>query len=81
MLADTEVCHHALVELTSKEAFAASNDLALGLAISGAACDVVDGRLVEPHPDDDGSIESGVGLAGGGRPDLSLCVSNSQFSH
>ena len=63
MLAHAEVCHHALVEFTSKEAFEASNDLALGPAIGGAACDVVDGRLVEPHPDDDGSIEGGVGLA------------------
>ena len=63
MLAHTEVCHHALVEFTSKEAFKASNDLALGPAIDGAACDVVDGRLVEPHPDDGGSIEGGVGLA------------------
>ena len=63
MLAHAEVCHNALVEFTSKEAFEASNDLALGPAISGAACDVVDGRLVEPHPDDGGSIEGGVGLA------------------
>ena len=30
---------------------------------TGAACDVVDGRLVEPHPDDGGSIKGGVGLA------------------
>ena len=63
VLAHVEVCHHALVEFTSKEAFEASNDLALGPAIGGAACDVVDGRLVEPHPDDVGSIEGGVGLA------------------
>ncbi len=61
VLAHAEVCHHALVEFTGKEAFEASNDLARGPAISGAACDVVDGRLVEPHPDDDGSIE-GCGL-------------------
>ena len=40
-LAHAEVCHHALVAFTSKEAFEASNDLALGPAISGAACDVV----------------------------------------
>ena len=63
MLAHAAVCHHALVEFTSKEAFEASNDLALGPAIGGAACDVVDGRLVEPHPDDGGSIEGGLGLA------------------
>ena len=63
VLAHAEVSHNALVEFTDKEAFEASNDLALGPAISGAACDVVDGRLVELHPDDDGSIEGGVGLA------------------
>ena len=63
VLAHAEVCHNALVEFTGKEAFEASNDLALGPAISGAACDIVDGRLVKPHPDDDGSIEGGVGLA------------------
>ena len=63
MLAHAEVCHNPLVEFTGKEAFEASNDLARGPAISGAACDVVDGRLVEPHPDDAGSIEGGVGLA------------------
>ena len=63
MLAHAEVSHNALAEFTGKEAFEASNDLALGPAISGAACDVVDGRLVELHPDDDGSIEGGVGLA------------------
>ena len=57
VLAHAEVCHNALVEFTGKEAFEASNDLALGPAIGGAACDVVDGRLVEPHPGDDGSIE------------------------
>ena len=51
MLAHAEVCHNPLVELTGKEAFEASNDLARGPAISGAACDVVDGRLVERHPD------------------------------
>ena len=64
MLAHAEVCHNALVEFTSKEAFEASNDLALGPAISGAACDVVDGRLVEPHPDDGGSIGSIPACAG-----------------
>ena len=41
MLAHAEVCHNALVEFTGKEAFEASNDLALGPAIGGAACDVV----------------------------------------
>ena len=63
VLAHVEVCHNALVEFTGKETFEASNDLALGPVISGAAYDVGDGRLVELHPDDDGSIEGGVGLA------------------
>ena len=62
-MAHAEVCHNALVEFTGKEAFEASNDLALGPAIGGAACDVVAGWLVESHADDDGSIEGGVGLA------------------
>ena len=63
VLAHAEVCHNALVEFTSKEAFEASNDLARGPAIGGAACDVVAGWLVESHADDDGSLEGGVGLA------------------
>ena len=40
-LAHAKVCHNALVEFTGKEAFEPSNDLALGPAIDGAACDVV----------------------------------------
>ena len=62
-LACAEVCHDALVDLSRKEAFKASDDLAFGPAIGGASGDVVAGWLVESHADDDGSIESGVGVS------------------
>ena len=62
-LACAEVCHDALVDLSRKEAFKASDDLAFGPAIGGASGDVVAGRLVESHADDDGSIEGGGGLS------------------
>ena len=81
-LACAEVCHDALVDLSRKEAFQASDDLAFGPAIGGASGDVVTGWLVESHADDDGSIEGGVGVsvaasieavpAGGHRPPASL---------
>ena len=58
-LACAEVCHDALVDLSRKEAFQASDDLAFGPAIGGASGDVVAGWLVESHADDDGSIEGG----------------------
>ena len=58
-----EVCHDALVDLSRKEAFQASDDLAFGPAIGGASGDVVAGWLVESHADDDGSIEGGVGVS------------------
>ena len=62
-LACAEVCHDALGDLSRKEAFPASDDLAFGPAIGGASGDVVAGWLVESHADDDGSIEGGVGLS------------------
>ena len=62
-LACAEVCHDALVDLSRKEAFQASDDLACGPAIGGASGDVVAGWLVESHADDDGSIEGGVGVS------------------
>ena len=62
-LACAEVCHDALVDLSRKEAFQASDDLAFSPAIGGASGDVVAGWLVESHADDDGSIEGGVGLS------------------
>ena len=62
-LACAEVCHDALVDLSRKEAFQASDDLAFSPAIGGASGDIVAGWLVESHADDDGSIEGGVGLS------------------
>ena len=76
-LARSIVCHDPLVDLAGEEAFEAPDDLAFGPAASSPSCDVVDGRLVESHADDDGSIEGGVGLSvatpieavpAGGRP-------------
>ena len=52
-LACAEVGHDALVDLSRKEAFQASDDLAFGPAIGGASGDVVAGWLVESHADDD----------------------------
>ena len=63
MLARAEVRHDPLVDLAGEEAFEAPDDLASGPAVSGASCDVVNSRLVEPHPDDDSAIEGGVGLS------------------
>ena len=62
-LACAEGCHDALVDLSRKEAFQASDDLAFGPAIGGASGDVVAGWLVESPADDDGSIEGGGGLS------------------
>ena len=58
-----EIGHNALVDLASEETFQAPDDLSLGSAVRRAACDVVNGRLMVPHADDDGSIEGGVGLS------------------
>ena len=61
-MARSIVCHDPLVDLAGEEAFEAPDDIAFGPAASSPSCDVVDGRLVESHADDDGSIEGGVGL-------------------
>ena len=58
-----EVCHDALVDLSRKEAFKASDDLAFGPAIGGASGDVVAGWLVESHADDDGSISTKIKIS------------------
>ena len=59
VLAHGEVCHHALVAFTIKEAFEASNDLARGPAIGGAACGVVDGQRLDDAPvSDDRQVNS-----------------------
>ena len=49
--------------LASEETFQAPDDLSLGSAVRRAACDVINGRLMVPHADDDGSIEGGVGVS------------------
>ena len=58
-----EIGHDALVDLASEETFQAPDDLSLGSAVRRAACDVINGRLMVPHADDDGSIEGGVGVS------------------
>ena len=63
LLASAEIGHDALVDLASEETFQAPDDLSLGLAVRRAACDVINGRLMVPHADDDGSIEGGVGVS------------------
>ena len=55
--------HDALVNLSREEAFQAADDVAFGPASGEASGDVVAGRLVEWHPDDDGSIEGRVGVS------------------
>ena len=62
-LASAEVCHDALVDLSRKEEFKASDDLACGPAIGGASGDVVAGWLVESHADDDGSISRKIKIS------------------
>ena len=63
LLASAEIGHDALVDLASEETFQAPDDLSLGSAVRRAACDVINGRLMVPHADDDGSIEGGVGVS------------------
>ena len=62
LLTSAEVGHDALVNLSREEAFQAADDVAFGPASGDASGDVVAGRLVELHPDDDGSIEGRVGV-------------------
>ena len=63
LLTSAEVGHDALVNLSCEEAFQAADDVAFGPASGEASGDVVAGRLVELHPDDDGSIEGRVGVS------------------
>ena len=62
-MASAEIGHDSLVDLSREEAFQAADDVAFGPASGDASGDVVAGRLVESHPDDDGSIEGGVGVS------------------
>ncbi len=66
-LASAEIGHDSLVDLASEKTFQAPDDLPFGSAVRRAACDVINGRLMVPHADDDGSIEGGVGVSVAGR--------------
>ena len=63
LLASAEIGHDSLVDLASEKTFQAPDDLPFGSAGRHAACDVINGRLMVPHADDDGSIERGVGVS------------------
>ena len=62
-LASAEIGHDSLVDLASEKTFQAPDDLPFGSAVRRAACDVINGWLMVPHADDDGSIEGGVGVS------------------
>ena len=62
-MTSAEAGHDALVNLSREEAFQAADDVAFGPASGEASGDVVAGRLVGLHPDDDGSIEGRVGVS------------------
>ena len=62
-MASAEVGHDALVDLASEKTFQAPDDLPFGPAVRRAACHVINGRLMVPHADDDGSIEGRVGVS------------------
>ena len=63
LLASAKIGHDSLVDLASEKTFQAPDDLPFGSAVRRAACDVINGRLMVPHADDDGAIKGGVGLA------------------
>ncbi len=58
-----EIGHDSLVDLASEKTFQAPDDLPFGSAVRRAAYDVINGRLMVPHADDDSSLEGGVGVA------------------
>ena len=62
-LARAEVCHDTVVDLAGEEAFETPDDLASGPTVRGPSRDVVEGRLVVPHADDNGAIEGRIGLS------------------
>ena len=55
--------HDALVDLSGKELLEAPDNFPLGHPLGAATRDVVDSRLVVTHPDYDGSVKGGIGLA------------------
>ena len=62
-MASAKIGHDSLVDLASEKTFQAPDDLPFGSAVRRAACDVINGRLMVPHADDDGAIKGGVGVA------------------
>ena len=62
-MARAEVCHDTVVDLAGEEAFETPDDLASGPTVRGPSRDVVEGRLVVPHADDNGAIEGRIGLS------------------
>ena len=60
-MASAKIGHDSLVDLASEKTFQAPDDLPFGSAVRRAACDVINGRLMVPHADDDGAIKGGVG--------------------
>ena len=62
-LARAEVCHDTVVDLAGEEAFETPDDLASGPTVRGPSRDVVEGRLVVPHADDDGAREGRIGVS------------------
>ena len=63
LLASAKIGHDSLVDLATEKTFQAPDDLPFGSAVRRAACDVINGRLMVPHADDDGAIKGGVGVA------------------
>ena len=63
LLASAKIGHDSLGDLASENTFQAPDDLPFGSAVRRAACDVINGRLMVSHADDDGAIKGGVGVA------------------
>ncbi len=59
-MASAEIGHDSLVDLASEKTFQAPDDLPFGSAGRRAAGDVINGRLMVPHADDDRAMEGGV---------------------
>ena len=57
------VSHDALIDLSSEQSLKAADDVLLGESFLSSSVHAGDGWLVILHPDDNGSIERGVGLA------------------
>ena len=62
-MASAKIGHDSLIDLAGEKTFQAPDDLPFGSAVCRAACDAINGRLMVPHADDDGSMEGGVGVS------------------